>query len=99
MATNTATFSTIRPLPRPCCISAPNAYTVELIAPSRLPPSNHLSSTFRFTATIRYRLIAADTVEKRIRELHCEKRALAEDVPDGTGAAPLTPEELMGLFR
>ena len=46
-----------------------------------------------------YHLIAADTVEERIRELHGEKRALAEDVLDGTGAAPLTPEELMGLFR
>ena len=46
-----------------------------------------------------YHLIAADTVEERIHELHGKKRALAEDVLDGTGTASLTPEELMDLFR
>ena len=46
-----------------------------------------------------YRLIASGTVEERVVELHREKRALAEDVLDGTGSAALTPEQLMGLFR
>ena len=46
-----------------------------------------------------YRLIAADTVEERVVELHREKKALAEDVLGGAGSAALTPEQLMGLFR
>ena len=46
-----------------------------------------------------YRLIAADTVEERVIELHREKKALAEDVLGEAGFAALTPEQLMGLFR
>ncbi len=46
-----------------------------------------------------YRLIAADTVEERVLELHKEKRQIAEDVLDGTGSASLSPAQLMGLFR
>ena len=45
-----------------------------------------------------YRLIAADTVEERVLELHREKQAVAEDVLDGTGSAALTAAELMRLF-
>ena len=46
-----------------------------------------------------YRLIAPDTVEERVVELHREKKALAEDVLGEAGSAALTPEQLMGLFR
>ena len=46
-----------------------------------------------------YRLIAADTVEERVLELHREKKALAEDVLGDAGSAALTPEQLMSLFR
>ena len=46
-----------------------------------------------------YRLIAADTVEERVLELHKEKKALAEDVLGDAGSATLTPDQLMGLFR
>ena len=45
-----------------------------------------------------YRLIAADTVEERVLELHHEKKELARDVLDGTGSSALTPETLMKLF-
>ena len=45
-----------------------------------------------------YRLIAADTVEERVLELHREKKELARDVLDGTASAALTPETLMKLF-
>ena len=45
-----------------------------------------------------YRLIAADTVEERVLELHREKKELARDVLDGTGSTALTPEVLMKLF-
>ena len=45
-----------------------------------------------------YRLIASDTVEERVLELHKEKKAIAEDVLDGTGKSALTPEALMRLF-
>ena len=45
-----------------------------------------------------YRLIAADTVEERVLELHHEKKELARDVLDGTGSSALTPEVLMSLF-
>ena len=45
-----------------------------------------------------YRLIAAKTVEERVLELHDEKRRIAEDVLEGTGATRLTPEALMRLF-
>ena len=46
-----------------------------------------------------YRLIAADTVEERVLELHREKKELARDVLDGTGSSALTPEALMKLFE
>ena len=46
-----------------------------------------------------YRLIASNTVEERVIELHREKKALAEDVLGEAGSAALTPEQLMGLFR
>ena len=46
-----------------------------------------------------YRLIAADTVEERVLELHKEKRQIAEDMLDGTGSSALSPAQLMGLFR
>lgn len=46
-----------------------------------------------------YRLIAADTVEERVLELHGEKKAVAEDVLDGTGSSALTPDDLMKLFN
>lgn len=46
-----------------------------------------------------YRLIAADTVEERVLELHKEKKQIAEDVLDGTGSAALSPAQLMGLFK
>ena len=45
-----------------------------------------------------YRLIAADTVEERVLELHHEKKELARDVLDGTGSSALTAEALMSLF-
>lgn len=45
-----------------------------------------------------YRLIAADTVEERVLELHHKKKELARDVLDGTASAALTPEALMKLF-
>ena len=45
-----------------------------------------------------YRLIAADTVEERVLELHREKKELARDVLDGTGSSALSPETLMKLF-
>ena len=45
-----------------------------------------------------YRLIAADTVEERVLELHHEKKELARDVLDGTGTSALTAEALMSLF-
>ena len=45
-----------------------------------------------------YRLIAADTVEERVLDLHREKKALAEDVLGDSGSAALTPELLMSLF-
>ena len=46
-----------------------------------------------------YRLIASDTVEERVIELHKEKRSIAEDMLDGTASTALTPDELMKLFR
>ena len=45
-----------------------------------------------------YRLIASDTVEERVLELHKEKKQIAEDMLDGTGSAALSPAQLMGLF-
>lgn len=46
-----------------------------------------------------YRLIASDTVEERVLELHREKKSIAEDVLDGASSTALTPDELMRLFR
>ena len=46
-----------------------------------------------------YRLIAADTVEERVLELHKEKKQIAEDMLEGTGSAALSPAQLMGLFK
>ena len=46
-----------------------------------------------------YRLIATETVEERVIELHKAKRQIAEDVLDGAASTALTPDELMKLFR
>ena len=46
-----------------------------------------------------YRLIAADTVEERVLELHKEKKAIAEDVLEDASASALTPDELLSLFK
>jgi SNF2 family DNA or RNA helicase len=46
-----------------------------------------------------YRLIAADTVEERVLELHREKKAIAEDVLEDASASALTPDELLSLFN
>ena len=46
-----------------------------------------------------YRLIAADTVEERVLELHREKKAIAEDVLEDASASALTPDELLSLFK
>ena len=46
-----------------------------------------------------YRLIASDTVEERVLELHKEKKSIAEDVLDGAASTALTPDELMRLFK
>lgn len=45
-----------------------------------------------------YRLIASDTVEERVLELHREKKEIAEDVLGEAASASLTPDELMKLF-
>jgi len=45
-----------------------------------------------------YRLISSDTVEARVIELHQEKKAIAEDVLEGTSSTSLTPAQLMRLF-
>ena len=45
-----------------------------------------------------YRLIAVDTVEERVMDLHKRKLALAEDVLEGTGSSVLTTDMLKGLF-
>ena len=45
-----------------------------------------------------YRLIASDTVEEKVLELHAEKKQIAEDVLDGAQDSALTPEKLMSLF-
>ena len=46
-----------------------------------------------------YRLIAADTVEERVLELHKEKKAIAEDVLEDASASALTSDELLSLFK
>ena len=45
-----------------------------------------------------YRLIASNTIEERVIELHREKKEIAEDVLDSTGSTSLTPAQLMRLF-
>ena len=46
-----------------------------------------------------YRLIAKDTVEEKVLDLHREKQALAADMLDGTGSSALNSEMLMGLLQ
>jgi len=46
-----------------------------------------------------HRVVAEDTVEERILELHARKRALAVAAIDGAPAAPLTREDLLELLR
>ena len=45
-----------------------------------------------------YRIVAADTVEERILDLHGEKRAVSEDLLESARGVPLTTERLMSLF-
>ena len=45
-----------------------------------------------------YRVVAADTVEERILDLHGEKRAVSEDLLESATGAPLSTERLMALF-
>ncbi len=46
-----------------------------------------------------YRLIAEQTVEEKVLELHSEKTHIAEDVLQGTGKTALSPEKLLSLFQ
>ena len=46
-----------------------------------------------------YRLVTADTVEERVVELHARKRAMAEELLDGTGSTRLSAADLVALFR
>lgn len=46
-----------------------------------------------------YRLVASDTVEERVIELHQEKNALAADILDGTSSPRFSPEDLLKLFK
>jgi len=46
-----------------------------------------------------YRLVTADTVEERVVELHARKRAMAEELLDGTGSTRLSATDLVALFR
>ena len=47
-----------------------------------------------------YRLVAEDTIEEKIVELHHEKRDLADSLLEGADAAhTLTADELIGLLR
>lgn len=47
-----------------------------------------------------YRLVAKGTIEERIVALHCDKRALAESILEGTDAAALpSTDELIALIR
>ena len=46
-----------------------------------------------------YRLVTADTVEERVVELHAKKRAMAEELLDGTGSTRLSATDLVDLFR
>jgi superfamily II DNA or RNA helicase len=46
-----------------------------------------------------YRLVTADTVEERVVELHAKKRAMAEELLEGTGNTRLSATDLVALFR
>ena len=46
-----------------------------------------------------YRLVAEDTVEERVIELHQQKTAMSADLLDGTSDARFSPEDLMKLFQ
>ena len=46
-----------------------------------------------------YRLIAKDTVEERVLELHRQKQQLFVEVLDDTGSSTLTSEQLIGLLQ
>ncbi len=47
-----------------------------------------------------YRVVARDTVEEKILDLHRTKRELAEGLLEGTDAAVrLSTEDLVALFR
>ena len=46
-----------------------------------------------------HRLIAEDTVEEKILELHARKRALADSVIEGAQSAALTRDDLLALLR
>lgn len=46
-----------------------------------------------------YRLVAADTVEERVLELHETKKALAEELLEGADNTAISTESLMGLFK
>lgn len=46
-----------------------------------------------------YRLVAADTVEERVIELHKEKNAMAADLLEGTSSTSFTSKDLLKLFQ
>ena len=46
-----------------------------------------------------YRIVAADTVEERILDLHGDKRAVSEDLLESAHGVPLTSERLLALFE
>ena len=46
-----------------------------------------------------YRLVAADTVEERVIELHKEKNAMAADLLEGTSNTSFTSKDLLKLFH
>ena len=46
-----------------------------------------------------YRVVAENTVEDRILDLHGDKRAVSEDLLESAKGTALTPETLMGLFE
>ena len=85
-------------LPNEALPSAKMEALLELL--SNLRDSRHRAHRIgqRNPVTV-YRLIAADTVEERVLELHKEKKQIAEDMLEGTGSAALSPAQLMGLFK
>ena len=46
-----------------------------------------------------YRLVAADTVEEKVIQLHGQKRSISEAVLDGASDATLSEDELVALLR